>query len=128
MTRVLLVEDSVDVLYMLQLELEWMGYAVVAAADANAALEEALRNRPDIIVSDLGMPGVDGFEFIERLRAIPHLALIPAIALTGTALERDIQRALASGFTAYLVKPVDAQDLAKKIDELASRRLKRKAS
>jgi CheY-like chemotaxis protein len=128
MTRVLLVEDSVDVLYMLQLELEWMGYAVVAAADANAALEEALRNRPDIIVSDLGMPGVDGFEFIQRVRAIPDLALIPAIALTGTALERDFQQALASGFTAYLVKPVDASHLAKKIDELASRRLKRKAS
>jgi len=128
MIRVLLVEDSVDVLYMLQLELEWMGYAVVAAADANAALEEAVSNRPDIIVSDLGMPGVDGFEFIQRLRAIPHLAFIPAIALTGTALERDIERALASGFTAYLVKPVDAPDLAKKIDELSSQRLKRKAS
>ena len=128
MTRVLLVEDSVDVLYVLQLELEWMGYAVVAAADANSALEQALSNRPDIIVSDLGMPGVDGFEFIRRVRATPNLAFIPAIALTGTALERDIQQALASGFTAYLVKPVDASDLAKKIDELASRRLKRKAS
>jgi CheY-like chemotaxis protein len=100
----------------------------VAAGDANSALEAALANRPDIIVSDLGMPGVDGFEFIERVRAIPSLALIPAIALTGTALERDFQQALASGFTAYLVKPVDASGLTKKIDELASRRLKRKAS
>ena len=129
MTRVLLVEDSVDVLYMLQLELERMGYEVVAAADANSALEAALRNRPDVIVSDLGMPGVDGFEFIKRVRAIPNLALIPAIALTGTAQERDFQQAFASGFTTYLVKPVDASDLTKKIDELASsRRLRRKAS
>ena len=128
MTRALLVEDSVDVLYLLQFELEWMGYEVVPAADANSALEATLGNRPDIIVSDLSMPGVDGFEFIQRVRAIPELALIPAIALTGTALERDFQQALASGFTAYLVKPVDASDLTKKIDELASRRLKRKAS
>jgi CheY-like chemotaxis protein len=128
MTRVLLVEDSVDVLYMLQLELEWMGYEVVAAADATSGLEAALGNRPDIIVSDLGMPGVDGFEFIKRVRAIPDLARTPAIALTGTALERDFQQALASGFTAYLVKPVVASDLTKKIDELASRRKKRKAS
>src|SRR5215471_8363419 len=128
MTRVLLVEDSVDVLYLLQLELEWMGYEVVAAADANSALEAALSKRPDIIVSDLGMPGVDGFEFIQRVRTVPDLALIPAIALTGTALERDVQKALASGFTAHLVKPVEAADLAKKIDELTSRRLKRKAS
>jgi len=128
MTRALLVEDSVDVLYLLQFELEWMGYEVVPAADANSALEATLGNRPDIIVSDLSMPGVDGFEFIQRVRAIPELALIPAIALTGTALERDFQQALASGFTAYLVKPVDASCLTKKIDELASRRLKRKAS
>jgi CheY-like chemotaxis protein len=128
MTRVLLVEDSVDVLYILELQLEWMGYGVLAAVDANSALEAALTNRPDIIVSDLGMPDVDGFEFIQRVRAVPDLALIPAIALTGTALERDVQKALASGFTAHLVKPVEAADLAKKIDELTSRRLKRKAS
>ncbi len=128
MTRVLLVEDWVDVLYILQLELESMGYEVAAEADANSALESALNNRPDIIVSDLGMPGVDGFEFIQRVRAIPDLAFVPAIALTGTALERDVQQALATGFTAYLVKPVDAPDLGEKIDELTSRRLKRKAS
>jgi two-component system CheB/CheR fusion protein len=128
MTRVLLVEDSVDVLHILELQLEWMGYDVVAAVDANSALEAALSKRPDIIVSDLCMPGVDGFEFIQRVRAVPDLALIPAIALTGTALERDVQKALASGFIAHLVKPVEAADLAKKIDELTSRRLKRKAS
>ena|SRR5215831_18192775 len=128
MTRVLLVEDSVDVLDFLQLELEWMGYEVAAATDANSGLESALINRPDIIVSDLGMPGVDGFEFIQRVRAISDLAFVPAIALTGTALERDVQQALATGFTAYLVKPVDAPDLAEKINELTSRRLKRKAS
>jgi two-component system CheB/CheR fusion protein len=128
MTRVLLVEDSVDVLNILELQLGWMGYDVAAAIDANSALEAAFSNRPDIIVSDLGMPGVDGFEFIQRVRVAPDLASIPAIALTGTALERDVQKALASGFTAHLVKPVDAADLAKKIDELTSRRLKRKAS
>jgi two-component system CheB/CheR fusion protein len=128
MTRVLLVEDSADVLYILKLGLEWMGYEVMAAADANSALEAASKIRPDIIVSDLGMPEVDGFEFIKRARAIPGLALIPAIALTGTALERVVKQALASGFTAHLMKPADAPDLAKKIDELTSRRLKRKAS
>ena len=128
MTRVLLLEDSPDVLYLLQLELQWMGYEVDAATDANAALAAAKRTRPDIIVSDLGMPIIDGFEFIRSVRAIQELASVPAIALTGATGDRDIQRALASGFTAHLVKPVEAADLVKKIEHLTSRRLHRKAS
>jgi two-component system, chemotaxis family, CheB/CheR fusion protein len=127
MTRVLLVEDSADVLYLLNLELEWRGYEIHTAADAMTALEAARQVLPDIIVSDLGLPDVDGFEFIRRVRGLPKLARIPAIALTGAALDIDVQRALASGFTAHLVKPVEAAELSRKIDELTSRRLKRKA-
>lgn len=127
MTRVLLVEDSADVLYVLQVELEWLGYEVDAASDAAAALDAAKRVRPDIIVSDLGMPGVDGCEFMRKVRSIPNLASIPAIALTGATLDRDIQNALTSGFTAHLVKPVDPADLSQKIENLTSRRLQRKA-
>jgi len=127
MTRVLLVEDSPDVLYVMQFELEWMGYQIDAAPDAAAAIEAALRVRPDIIISDLGMPGVDGFEFIRRVRAIPDLASVPAIALTGSTSERNVQQALAFGFTAHVVKPVEIADLAKKIEQLTSRRLRRKA-
>jgi CheY-like chemotaxis protein len=97
MTRVLIVEDSPDILCILQLELEWLGYEI------------------------------DGFEFIKRVRAIPALASVPAIALTGTSLERDVQQALAFGFTAHVVKPVEMADLAQKINQLTSRRLKRKA-
>lgn len=127
MTRVLLVEDSADVRYVLQLELEWLGYEVDAAPDAAKALEAAKRVRPDIIVSDLGMPEVDGCEFMRRVRSLPELVSIPAIALTGATLDRDIQRALASGFTTHLVKPVDPADLTRKIENLTSRRLQRKA-
>ncbi|HEY2383440.1 MAG TPA: response regulator [Terriglobia bacterium] len=127
MTRVLLVEDSADVLYVLQIELEWLGYEVDAASNAGMALEAAKRVGPDIIVSDLGMPDVDGCEFMRRVRAIPALTSVPAIALTGATLERDIQKALAAGFTAHLVKPVDSSDLGQKIELLTSRRLQRKA-
>jgi CheY-like chemotaxis protein len=127
MTRVLVVEDSPDVLYVLQLELEWMGYQIDAASDAAAAIDAAMRIRPDVIVSDLGMPGVDGFEFIRRVRNIPDLASVPAIALTGSTSDRNVQQALAFGFTAHVVKPVEIADLAKKIEQLASRRLRRKA-
>jgi CheY-like chemotaxis protein len=128
MTRVLLVEDSTDVLYVIQLELEWMGYEVHTASDADAGFEIALRMHPDIIVSDLGLPGIDGFEFLRRVRHTPNLASVPAIALTGAAMDKDIQRALAAGFTAHVTKPVEAVDLGKRIEQLTSRRLKRKAS
>ena len=128
MTRVLLVEDFADVLYILQLELEWMGYEVHTAADAEAGLEIALRVRPDIIVSDLGMPGIDGFEFLRRIRQIPELVSVPAIALTGAAMERDRQQALAVGFAAHVTKPVEAAELGNRIEQLTARRLKRKAS
>jgi CheY-like chemotaxis protein len=128
MTRVLLVEDAADVLYVIQLELEWMGYEVHTAVDAFAGLEVALRTHPDIIVSDLGLPGIDGFEFVRRIRQTPILASVPAIALTGAAMDEDIQRALAAGFTAHVIKPVEAADLGKRIEQLTARRLKRKAS
>lgn len=127
MTRVLLVEDSEDVLFVLRVELESMGYLVDTAANANAGVEAARRARPDVIVSDLRMPGVDGFEFIRRIRHISSLASVPAIALTGAAMESDIHNAIAGGFTAHLKKPVEASELSKLIEQLTARRLQRKA-
>jgi two-component system CheB/CheR fusion protein len=127
MTRVLLLEDSPDVLQVLQLELEWMGYEIDAATDAATAISAAMLVRPDVIISDLGMPDVDGFEFIRRVRAIPSLAAVPAIALTGTTNDRDVRQALTSGFSAHVLKPVEITDLARRVEQLASRRLRRKA-
>jgi CheY-like chemotaxis protein len=128
MTRILLVEDSEDVLYLLRLQLEWMGYIVESASNANAALGAATKVRPDVIVSDLRMPGIDGYEFIQRVRRIRSLRSVPAIALTGASRDADIQRAIASGFTAHLAKPVEAGDLAAKVEQLAARFVQRKAS
>jgi two-component system CheB/CheR fusion protein len=128
MTRVLLVEDSADVLCVLQIELEWMGYIVDASTDATAALALARRARPDVIVSDLAMPGMDGLEFIQRIRELDGLASVPAIALTGASLDHTVRQALASGFTTYMTKPVDIADLDKRIQQLTARWLERRAS
>ena len=127
MTRVLLVEDSTDVLDLLQIELESRGYVVVALSNASAALAAAHHMAPDVIVSDLSMPGMDGFEFIERIRKMPGLATVPAIALTGASLDKDVQTALAFGFTSHLTKPVEAEELAHRLEQLTARRLRRKA-
>ena len=67
MIRVLLVEDSDDILFILQMELEWMGFVVDIAKDAGAAVDIARLTHPDVIVSDLRMPAMDGFEFIKRV-------------------------------------------------------------
>jgi len=128
MTRVLLVEDCRDVLYVLQVELEWLGYDVEAVSDADAGLAAARRTPPDVIVSDLGMPDMDGFEFIKCIRKMPHLRSTPAIALTGSGMDKDVQQALAFGFTAHLMKPVDASELGARIKQLTARCLQRKAS
>jgi CheY-like chemotaxis protein len=121
MTRVLLLEDSVDVLEVLQIELELMGYRVDAATEATAALASARSERPDVIVSDLGLPGMDGLEFIRLVRATPGLDSVPAIALTGAALARDVREALAVGFTAHMTKPIDARELHSRIAALTAR-------
>jgi two-component system CheB/CheR fusion protein len=128
MTRILLVEDSADILYVLQIELEWMGYEVEALAQAEAALAAARRMPPDVIVSDLGMPGMDGFEFIQQVRKTPALVSVPAIALTGATLDKDVQQALAFGFTSHLAKPVEAGELGHRIEQFTSQRLQHKAS
>src|SRR5262245_23506336 len=128
MTRVLPVEDSADVLYVLQMELECFGYTVDALSDAPRALLTARRAKPDVIISDLGMPGMDGFEFIKCIREIPGFASIPAIALTGATLDQDVRQALAFGFTTHMTKPVEGADLDKRIQQLTARWAQLKAS
>jgi|SRR4051812_35983401 len=127
MTHVLLVEDSEDILYLMRIQLEWMGYVVETASNATVALEMAAQSCPDIIVSDLRMPEIDGYEFIRRVRQIASLKSVPAIALTGATMDEDIQQAIASGFTAHVKKPVEPAELSKKIEQLTARSMRRKA-
>jgi CheY-like chemotaxis protein len=128
MTRVLLLEDSEDVLYVLKIELEWQGYDVDALSSGAEALAVARRTPPDVIVSDLAMPEMDGIEFIQRVRGLPSLRLVPAIALTGSGMERDVQRALGFGFTTHMTKPIEPGELVEQIEKLTSGCLQRKAS
>ena len=125
MTRILLVEDSKDILFLLQTELEWMDYTVDVAADALTGLELARRNRPSVIVSDLQMPDIDGCEFIRRVRKIQELNPVPAIALTGYSLGKEVQLALAAGFDAHLTKPVDGKTISDMIGRLLTKCLKK---
>ena len=104
---ILLVEDVEDSRYFMRLELEQHGYRVVEAEDGEAAVALALRERPDIILMDLSLPGMDGFEATRQIREDDHLRKVPIVAVT--AHQETVFRlgAKESGFDAYVTKPID---------------------
>jgi PAS domain S-box-containing protein len=118
----LVVEDSPDTLEMLSRTLRLRGYWVTPCESAAEALSAARTAAFDLIISDIGMPEVDGYELIGRLRQIHGLSAVPAIALSGYAAKQDIASALAAGFDAHLAKPVDPDDLITQIEELLQRK------
>ena len=105
--RILLVEDSVDTREALQRIFHRRECLVTTAASAEEALELALHEPPEIIISDLGLPGMSGLEFMTQLRARPDFQDVIAIALTGLGREQDIEGASKAGFDAHLLKPID---------------------
>ena len=119
--RLLIVEDDADTLEMLEAALESRGFSVTACDSATSALGAAQDGSFDLIISDIGMPRVDGYELIQRLRKLPGTESIPAIALTGYASRKDAEMAIAAGFAAHVSKPVDPDELAALTDRLLER-------
>ena len=110
---VLVVDDDDDSRQVVEAHLERQGARVLTAASAAAALDLLQREHVDVLLSDIAMPGEDGYTLIRKLRALnpPRIASIPAVALTAFARNEDRQRALQSGFQLHLPKPVDTQAL-----------------
>ena len=115
---VLIVEDSPDTLLLLGTLFRREGATVTTAASAAEALQSAVTKRPNIIVSDIGMPEVDGYQLLEQLRMLPGLSEVPAIAISGYASEEDRERALSVGYLALVAKPVDIDSLFSLIQEI----------
>lgn len=109
--RVLLVDDSPETLEAFRLLLEIEGAHVQVANGGAAALTLTEREGFDLILSDIGMPGMDGYELIAQLRARPSTQATPAFALSGFGDRAGIERALRAGFQAYIDKPVTLDDL-----------------
>jgi CheY-like chemotaxis protein len=122
--RVLIIDDSDDILFILKTELEHFGYVVDIAADPMEGLRMAEARSPDVIVSDIGLPGLDGFELIKRIRQRPELSSAPVIALTGLDSEDDAASMQAHGFSGHLVKPVDGATVAALIQSVIPRQRK----
>jgi DNA-binding response OmpR family regulator len=113
--RVLIVDDNRDAADSLALLLNLRGYQTFVAHDGDAALEAAERAHPHVVLLDLGLPGLDGFEVCRRLRGNGHEKAVIA-AITGYGQDEDRRRSRAAGFDAHLVKPVNPDHLMKLID------------
>jgi len=115
---ILLVDDNADALEAMTMTLQALGHTVVTATDGSAAIERAASLRPDVVLLDLGMPAMDGFETARRLRAMPELGTARLVALTGFGLPDDRRRSLAAGFDMHLVKPADLAALSAMLAQL----------
>jgi CheY-like chemotaxis protein len=107
----LVVDDAPDVTEMIAMLMRIAGYEVVTTFSATEAFDAARQSHFDVIVSDIGMPGMSGYELAEALRALPAYADVPLIAVTGFAMYDDRERALSSGFNDFLTKPINPMDL-----------------
>ncbi|MBD3880193.1 PAS domain S-box protein [Phormidium tenue FACHB-886] len=115
---ILVVEDDLDTLEFLKFLLEQQGAAIITAITAAEALQVLAHSQPDLLVTDIGMPEMDGYMLLQRIRASNQNQHIPAIALTAYASELDQQRALRMGFQRHLTKPIDPLSLITTIAEL----------
>ena len=123
MTRILYVEDNDDNVYMLKLQFELLdSFEILVAENGETGCAMALSYQPDIIIMDLDMPVVDGWEATRRLKSNPATKTIPIIALSAHAMSGSRERALAAGCDEFDTKPVDFEQLIKKVQLLANRR------
>jgi len=119
--KILLVEDNEMNRDMLSRRLERKGYEVVIAVNGQEGVELVSSTRPDLILMDLSLPIIDGWEATRRIKADPATASIPVIALTAHAMAEDRAKATAAGCDDFDIKPVDLPRLLEKIDTLLRR-------
>ena len=118
MTKILYVEDNEDNIYMLKSRLERRGFSVVVATDGEQAVEMAIAEQPSLVIMDLSLPVVDGWEATRRLKANEKTRHIPVVALSAHAMVGDRETALDAGCDDYDTKPVEFQRLLDKINNL----------
>jgi len=121
MARILVVEDNEISRDILSRRLRKVGYEIVMAGDGIEAIRAATSLAPDLILMDMTLPGIDGWEAAQKLRESVQTAAIPVIALTAHTLPSDREHAIAAGCDEYEPKPVELPRLLRKIETLLSR-------
>jgi DNA-binding response OmpR family regulator len=107
--KILLIDDDKDILQVLNLRLRSQGYQVAAASDAISAVSVARKEKPDLIVLDIGLPGGDGFIVMQRLKSLLDFALTPIIVVSARDEAATKDRALKAGAVAYFQKPINSK-------------------
>lgn len=111
MTKILVVDDNLDSRELVAKILQNRGYNIIEALDGEDALNKAREERPALILMDISLPKLDGYEVTRRLKALEELRDIPIIALTAHAMKGDREKALAAGCQGYVPKPINIREL-----------------
>jgi CheY-like chemotaxis protein len=122
MGRVLVVDDEPDVLLLCRLNLQQRGHELLEAADGSTALEIARDRHPDVIVLDLMLPGISGYDVLEALQRDAETTNIPVLVLTAKSLRADRERSHGLGASAFLTKPFLPNELCEMVDSLVAPR------
>src|SRR5438105_7912543 len=115
--KVLYIEDNRENRMLVRAVLEASGYTIVEAEDGLAGIEAAIREEPALILLDINLPGVDGYEIVAILKSFPNLASTPVIAVTAYAMQGDRQRTLVAGCDGYIQKPIDVDAFPRQVAE-----------
>ncbi|HEX8112309.1 MAG TPA: response regulator [Kofleriaceae bacterium] len=121
--RILIVDDNATNLKLVAYLMKANGYTVDTALDAESAIEAIRHHRPDVILMDIQLPGIDGLELTRRLKADPATRDIVIVAVTAYAMKGDQAKALAAGCDDYITKPIDTRSLPETIARHLARRL-----
>jgi len=117
MSKILIIEDNEKNMYLISFILKKSGYEVTEAATGEEGVELAIKEKPDMIIMDLQLPGIDGLEATKRLRASKADGEIPIIALTSYAMIGDKEKALEAGCTGYIEKPINPDTVLSQIEK-----------
>ncbi len=109
--KILVVEDNQDSRELVVKVLKNKGYQMIEAADGEEALEKAVAEKPDLILLDISIPKIDGYEVAKKLKSDEELKDIPIVALTAHAMKGDREKVIVAGFEGYISKPVNVREL-----------------
>ncbi len=115
--RILVIEDNEQNMYLMHFLLESKGHTVIEAMNGEDGINMAQEADPDIILLDIQLPGMDGYEIAQRIRSMPDLATIPIIAVTSYAMAGDREKAMAAGVNDYIEKPINPGTFLDQIGE-----------
>jgi two-component system, cell cycle response regulator len=114
--RILVIEDNATNLELMTYLLNAFGHTTIIARNGEAGIEAAVQHVPDLILCDLALPGVDGYEVARRLKSDSQLAAIPLIAVTASAMVGDRDKVLATGFDGYITKPITPETFVAEVE------------